>query len=144
MVKGCKRRAFATLGHCKEEINIINFLSKNEYNKKALSEPYSSLADFYETGNISHLMKIINSSSTSERVKSFAIRLAAERILEEDPKKALKLVEEAVAIDSKKAWTLNLVKDEKIRLRAVRLLGLPDEIISQRLRILEQAIDEKF
>lgn len=137
-------RAFATLGHCKEEINIINFLSKNEYNKKALSEPYSSLADFYETGNVSHLMKIINSASTSERVKSFAIRLAAERVLEEDPKKALKLIEEAVAIDSKKAWTLNLVKDEKIRLRAVRLLGLPDEVISQRLRILEQAIDEKF
>lgn len=137
-------RAFATLGHCQEELNITNFLSKNEYNKKALPEPYYSLAMYYEKNNVNYLMKIINAKSTSDKVKSFAIRLAAENILEDNPKKALKLVEEAIEIDSKNAWTLNLVKDERLRLRAVRLLGLPDDVISQRLRILEQAIDEKY
>lgn len=137
-------RAFATLGHCKEELNITNFLSKNEYDKKALPEPYYSLAMFYDKNDNSYLMRIINSQSTSDRVKSFVIRLAVENILEDNPKKALKLIEDAVKIDSKKAWTLNLVKDERLRLRAVRLLGLPDDVISQRLKILEQAIDEKY
>ena len=90
------------------------------------------------------LLSIAKSSSTSERIQSYAYRQAARHIVDNDPEYALELIEKAVVIDSKKTWTLNLVKDEKIRLNAVRNMGLPDDLVVQRLKILEQALNEKY
>lgn len=137
-------RAFAALGRCEEELNIANFLSRNDYNEKTLPPPYENMAKFYNTGDISYLLKIANNSSSSLQVQSYAFRHAASHILDKDPGYALKLIDKAAAIDSKKAWTLNLVKDEKIRLNALRNLELPDDISMQRLKILEQALSEKY
>ncbi|MDY5050315.1 MAG: hypothetical protein SPF17_02750 [Candidatus Mucispirillum faecigallinarum] len=137
-------RAFAALGRCQEELNIVNFLSHNEYNESKLPAPYKKIAQFYKTGDISYLLSIAKSSSTSERIQSYAYRQAARHIVDNDPEYALELIEKAAVIDSKKTWTLNLVKDEKIRLNAVRNMGLPDDLIVQRLKILEQALNEKY
>ncbi len=137
-------RAFAALGKCQEELNIINFLSHNDYDIKTLPYPYDTMAKFYATGDISYLLKIANSSSSSERLKSYAFRQAANYIVDKDPEYAIKLIDKASVIDSKEAWTLNLVKNERIRLNALRSMGLPDDTAVQRLKILEQALNEKY
>ena len=102
------------------------------------------MAKFYKTGDIGYLLKIANSSSSSERIKSYAFRQAANHIVDKDPEYAIELIDKAAVIDSKKTWTLNLVKDEKIRLNALRSMGLPDDLAVQRLKILEQALNEKY
>ncbi len=137
-------RAFAALGKCKEELNIVNFLSHNDYNKNELPSPYNIMADFYKTGDVAYLLKIANSSSSSERIKSYAFRHAANHVVDNDPEYAIELIDKASVIDSKRTWTLNLVKDEKIRLNALRNMGLPDDLSIQRLKILEQALNEKY
>ena len=137
-------RAFAALGKCKEELNIVNFLSHNDYDIKTLPSPYNILAKFYKTGDIAYLLKIANSSSSSERLQSYAFRQAARHIVDNDPEYAIELIDKASVIDSKKTWTLNLVKNEKIRLNALRNMGLPDDLSVQRLKILEQALNEKY
>ena len=96
------------------------------------------------SGDISYLLKIANSSSSSERLKSYAFRQAANYIVDKDPEYAIKLIDKASVIDSKEAWTLNLVKNERIRLNALRSMGLPDDTAVQRLKILEQALNEKY
>ena len=54
------------------------------------------------------------------------------------------IIEKADIIDSKHTWTLNLIKNEKIRLNALRAMGLPDDLSSQRLKILEQSLNDKY
>ncbi len=137
-------RAFAALGKCQEELNIVNFLSHNDYDIKTLPSPYDTMAKFYKTGDIAYLLKIANSSSSSERLQSYAFRQAANHIVDKDPEYAIELIDKASVIDSKKTWTLNLVKNEKIRLNALRSMGLPDDLAVQRLKILEQALNEKY
>lgn len=137
-------RAFAVLGKCQEEINIVNFLSHNEYNKSSLPQPYKSLAKFYETKNIKYLLSIAKSSSSSQQLQSYAYRQAANFIVDKDPEYAIKLIEKATEIDSKNTWTLNLVKNERIKLNALRAMGLPDDLSSQRLKILEQSLYDKY
>ncbi len=102
------------------------------------------MAKFYKTGNIAYILKIANSSSSSERLQSYAFRQAANHIIDKDPEYAIELINKASVIDSKKTWTLNLVKNEKIRLNALRSMGLPDDLAVQRLKILEQALNEKY
>ena len=137
-------RAFAALGKCQEELNIVNFLSHNDYDIKTLPSPYDTMAKFYKTGDIAYILKIANSSSSSERLQSYAFRQAANHIIDKDPEYAIELINKASVIDSKKTWTLNLVKNEKIRLNALRSMGLPDDLAVQRLKILEQALNEKY
>ncbi len=137
-------RAFAALGKCEEETNIVNFLSHNDYNENKLPQPYKSLSKFYKTKNISYLLSIAKNSSSSEQVKSYAYRYAAGYIADTDPKYAIELVDKATEIDSKNTWTLNLVKNERIKLNALRAMGLPDDLSAQRLKILEQSLDDKY
>lgn len=137
-------RAFAALGRCSEETNIVNFLSHNDYNEKILPEPYKSIAKFYNTGNVKYLLSIAKRGSSSEKLKSYAYRQAASHIVDNDPKYAMDLIEKADIIDSKNTWTLNLIKNEKIRLNALRAMGLPDDLSSQRLKILEQSLNDKY
>lgn len=137
-------RAFAALGKCLEELNIVNLLSHNDYDEKKLPAPYKNIASFYKTGDISYLLKIAKNSSYSEKIQSYAFRQAASHIVENDPEYAIELIDKASFIDSKKTWTLNLVKDEKIRLTAIRKMGIPDDLTVQRLKILEQALNEKY
>lgn len=137
-------RAFAALGRCSEETNIVNFLSHNDYNEKILPAPYKSISKFYKTGNIKYLLSIAKSGSSSEKLQSYAYRQAASHIVDNDPKYAMDLIEKADVIDSKHTWTLNLIKNEKIRLNALRAMGLPDDLSSQRLKILEQSLNDKY
>lgn len=137
-------RAFAALGRCSEETNIVNFLSHNDYNEKILPAPYKSISKFYKTGNIKYLLSIAKSGSSSEKLQSYAYRQAASHIVDNDPKYAMDLIEKADVIDSKHTWTLNLIKNEKIRLNALRAMGLPDDLSSQRLKILEQSLHDKY
>ena len=137
-------RAFAALGKCQEELNIVNFLSHNDYEYKLLPEPYKSISKFYTTGDVKHLISIAKKGSNSEQLRSYAFRQAAAHIVDNDPKYAVELIEKADVIDSKNTWTLNLVKNEKIRLNALRAMGLPDDLSSQRLKILEQSLNDKY
>lgn len=137
-------RAFATLGRCSEELNIVNFLSHNDYEYKLLPEPYKSISKFYTTGDVKHLISLAKKGSNSEQLRSYAFRQAAAHIVDNDPKYAVELIEKADVIDSKNTWTLNLVKNEKIRLNALRAMGLPDDLSSQRLKILEQSLNDKY
>lgn len=137
-------RAFATLGRCSEEINIVNFLSHNDYDYKKLPEPYKTLSKYYTNRDIKYLLSIANKGSNSQQLKSFAFRQAAAHILDNDPKYAIELIEKADVIDSKNTWTLNLVKNEKIRLNALRAMGLPNDLSAQRLKILEQSLNDKY
>lgn len=137
-------RAFATLGRCSEELNIVNFLSHNDFEYKLLPEPYKSISKFYSTGDVKYLISIAKKGSNSEQLRSYAFRQAASHIVDNDPKYAVELIEKADAIDSKNTWTLNLVKNEKIRLNALRAMGLPDDLSSQRLKILEQSLNDKY
>lgn len=137
-------RAFATLGRCSEEQNIVNFLSHNDYEYKLLPEPYKSISKFYGTGDIKYLLKIARNGSNSEQLRSYAFRQAAAHIVENDPKYAIELIEKSDVIDSKNTWTLNLVKNEKIRLNALHIMGLPDDLSTQRLKILEQSLNDKY
>lgn len=137
-------RAFATLGRCSEELNIVNFLSHNDYNYNILPYPYKPISKFYTTGDVKHLIDIAKKNSNSEQLRSYAFRQAASHIVDKDPNYALELIEKADTIDSKHTWTLNLVKNEKIRLNALRAMGLPDDLSSQRLKILEQSLNDKY
>ncbi|MDE7169284.1 MAG: hypothetical protein K2N67_03710 [Mucispirillum sp.] len=137
-------RAFAALGNCAEETNIIMFLSKNEYDGNKLPNPYKALAAFEKTGKINVLTSLAASRNISDRNRSMLLRTAAYAIAEENPSKAYKLAEEASVIDSEYAWTLNLVKNEEIKLKAAEALGKPADTIRQRIRILEQSLDEKY
>ncbi len=137
-------RAFAAIGECLEETNIINFLSGNDYDDKKLPSPYNNLSKFYKTGNINYLLSIAKSSSTSEPLRSHVYRQIANHIVDSNPQYALELIDKVSVIDSKRTWTLNLVKDERIRLKAIRNLGLSEELTIQKLKILEQALNEKY
>lgn len=137
-------RAFATLGRCSEELNIVNFLSHNDYNYGLLPEPYKAISKFYTTGDIKYLLSIAKKSTNSEQLRSYAFRQAASHIVENDPKYAIELIEKSDVIDSKNTWTLNLVKNEKIRLNALHIMGLPDDLSTQRLKILEQSLNDKY
>lgn len=137
-------RAFATLGRCQDELNIANFLSHNNYDERKLPTPYKTISKFYKTGNISYLLKLAKNTTLSDKLRSYSYRQAANHIVDKDPEFAIKLIDKANIIDSKKAWTLNLVKNEKIRLNAIKALGWPDDLSTQRLKILEQALSEKY
>ena len=125
-------RAFATLGRC------------SDYDYKKLPEPYKTLSKYYTNRDIKYLLSIANKGSNSQQLKSFAFRQAASHILDNDPKYAIELIEKADVIDSKNTWTLNLVKNEKIRLNALRAMGLPNDLSAQRLKILEQSLNDKY
>ena len=135
--------AFSTLGKCEEEINISLYLNQGSYNINTLPEPYKSFAKYDKTKNVNYLLNVAKKKSSSERVKSIAYRKAALAIMEIDPIKAYEYAEKAVEIDSKNAWTANLIEDEKIKIKSYRLQGKKEDILTERLRILQISILEQ-
>lgn len=137
-------RAFAILGECGEEMNVVAFLADKPFVMRKLPEPYRAFAEYKKTGNILYLKSLASSANTSDKIKSLVYRRIAEALLEENPKEAIKYVKEAQVIDEKLAWTRNLIDDEKIMLEALKKLELPTGIVEERIKIFEQAIKEKY
>lgn len=137
-------KGFAALGECSEEMNIVNFLEGAPYSQTKLPEPYKAFSKYKATGKISYLISLSGSSETSDKIKSMVYRYIGMELLQKEPKKALKYVKLAKTIDEKYAWTRNLLKDESLMLDASQKIGLPTEIITERMNILEQAIKEKY
>lgn len=136
-------KAFAALGECSSESNIISFLEDRDYNYKDLEEPYLALAKFKRDNNVSAVVSIASSSSSSEAIRSSFYRIAAKALIEKQPSDATKYIEKAKLIDQKYAWTKNLLADEEILFQIYEQAGLNTDIISQRINILRQAIFEK-
>lgn len=137
-------KAFAILGECLEEINVVGFLTDKPYVMNKLPEPYKTFAEYKKTGNISYLKSLASSQDASEKIKSLTYRRIAEALLDKDPKEAIKYIQNAKLIDQKLAWTRNLINDEKIMLEALKKLGMPTGIVEERIKIFEQAIREKY
>ena len=135
--------AFAALDSCKEETNIINFLTGADYDYSSLKEPYKSAAKFWRDKDIAPLKSLASSASTSDRIRSAAYRVIAKYVMEKEPGEAIKYAEEAKKTDSINAWTKNILADEEIILAASERLGLDTKIIAERINILKQALAEK-
>ncbi len=135
--------AFALLGACKTELNIVNLLTEKPYDYSLLKEPYKSFAKFKEKGEISYLKRIANSKEYSDRVRSSFYRLIANTILDENPADALKFINKTLVIDSKHSWTVNILENEKIILKAYKNLGYQTDIIEERVKILTNTLIEK-
>lgn len=137
-------KAFATLGECPEEMNIVNFVSGSTYNISTLAEPYKAFAEYVKTGMIIYLKSLASSSSTSDRIKSLTYRYMANELLDKDPSLSIKYANEAKRIDEKGAWTRNLLADENIILQATENLGLATDIVKGRISVLQKAMSEKY
>lgn len=137
-------KAFATLGECPEEMNIVNFVSGSSYNISTLPEPYKAFAEYVKTGMLTSLKSLASSSSTSDRIKSLIYRYMARELLDKDPVTSIKYANDAKKIDEKGAWTRNLLADENIILEATKKLGLATDIIEGRISVLQKAMSEKY
>lgn len=133
---------FSTLGKCVEEMNIAMYLNKNNYQLNILPEPYKSFAKYDKTKDISYILNVTKKRSSSDRIKSIAYRKAALAIMEINPLKAFDYAEKADEIDSKNAWTANLIENEKIKIMSYRLQGKKEDILAERLKILRESIHE--
>ena len=137
-------RGFAALGSCQNELNIINFLSNNEYNIDELEFPFKSYAKFKKTKKISQLKSIASSAGTSDRIKSSTYRTIASALISSNPDESIKYIAKAEKIDSKHGWTKNILQNQEIMLEAYKKLGKPTEIITERIKVLKQALGDKF
>lgn len=137
-------KAFATLGECAEEMNIVNFVSGSSYDIYKLPQPYKAFADYTKTKMLTYLKALASSTSTSDKIKSLTYRFIARELLEKDPVSAIKYVEDAKKIDEKSAWTRNLLVDENLILQATKNLGLATDIVEGRIKVLEKAMSEKY
>ncbi|MBQ3033337.1 MAG: hypothetical protein IJD28_03055 [Deferribacterales bacterium] len=135
--------SFATLGECKSEINIANFLTGNDYDYATMDEPYKSIAEFWRNKDISPLKKLVSSDNTSDRVKSSLYRVMARHVMNQWPKDALNYAKHAKEIDGKHAWTQNILYDEELILEASKLLKLDTQVVEKRIEILTHSVEEK-
>ncbi len=138
-------KAFATLGECSDEWNIINYLTDEKYNYSTLKEPYYTYATAKLDNNISDLQSLAKSSNSSERTKSIAYRMIASILIEKgEYLDAVSNIEYAKEIDSRYAWTSNLLDNERLLLEAYKLMDIDTKIVQERINILESAIINKF
>lgn len=135
--------AFAALGSCAEEANIINFLKDKDYDYSSLQEPYKSMAKFRRNKDTGPLKSLASSGSTSDAIRSSVYRIIAGYLLEKEPEEAIKYAEEAKKTDGRNAWTKNILADEEIILEASGRIGLDTDTIAERINILKQALEEK-
>ncbi|UOD34159.1 hypothetical protein DSN97_08335 [Deferribacteraceae bacterium V6Fe1] len=122
---------FADTGKCRDEKNIINYLTDKEYILEKLPEHYRKYIKHKKSKKYDGLEDILSAAP-----EYFTSRILRKTARESEGRKALILVDEAYQIDRFNGWTLNIYRDLKIKREIMLKMGSDISDIDVRLRNL--------
>lgn len=137
-----KAVSYAEKTGCAEEANSAAFLSNKPFTTP-LEEPVSQLAMLLQ-GKHSQVADYAGQPDVSPRTASMLYRGAARAAMKAgDFPAASEYTLKALTIDKHQAWTLNLLRDEKLMHSILTAQGKPADAVAARIAILEAELDKK-
>ncbi len=138
-----KAEKYAVLKNCETEKNLINFLFHSDYNVDILNDLYVAYSHFLKTGEVSDLEKALANKKLNDSAKSRFYRILANNYIKSDIKRAGEYIDLAYEIDTFNGWTLNILRDLKLKLKICENTKYKCESIKKRILFIKNKLNKK-